>query len=223
MISKIKDFFSSWWFLGIIVILQTIVLLAAPNEKTLGSGIKPVYLHVSLTWAGMLFLLLAGVLGVLLVVFGREKLAVWYQSVFTTAFGLYLVGFLISMYASIINWGGIPFQEPRIRNAINVVVAGVAAWTFVALVRPVRLKGGAVLFPLAFIFFAQQSDRMVLHPDNPVSTAPNNIQSTFLTMFVLALVLAVWLLGMFYRKYSGSGGDVLPEESGREKREMHSL
>lgn len=205
MINKFKNFFSGWWIFWGIVILQAIVLLAAPNEQTLGSGIKPVYLHVSLTWSGMLFFLIAGLLGLLTMIFGQQRLAVWYRAIFTAASLLYLTGFLISLYASIINWGGIPFQEPRIRNAINVVVAGIAAWTFAELVRSVRLKGLAVFFPIAFILFSRQSERMVLHPDNPVSSAPVSMRSTFLIMFGLALFLAFWLTGQLYQKFFKNG------------------
>jgi len=202
MASKIKDFFNSWWFFGLIVVIQATILWFAPNEKTIGNGIKPVYLHVSMTWAGMIFFFLAGLLGIFTAALGKQRLAIWFRSLYFAAFVLYLSGFLVSMYASWLNWGGIPFQEPRIRNAINVVVVGIAIFTFMELVRNIRLQGVAGVVPILFIVFSRGSDRMVLHPDNPVTTAPAEIKATFGIMFVVALFLTIWVVGQARKLYS---------------------
>jgi hypothetical protein len=206
MVSKINGFFSGGWFFAVILVLQAIVLLIAPNEKTIGSGIKPVYLHVSLTWAGMIFFLIAGILGLFITVFNKKRVAVWFRGVYLTAAILYLVGFLVSLYASWLNWGGIPFQEPRIRNAINVVVVSIAVWIFTELVSNIRLQGLTGILPFLFILFSRGSDRMVLHPENPVSTAPQGIRTTFGMMFVLALLLAIWVLGQALKLYTSKSG-----------------
>ena len=63
MVSDRKEKTASWWPLAVIVVLQIIVLQISPEERTLGGGIKPVYLHVSLTWTGMIFLAVNGLLG----------------------------------------------------------------------------------------------------------------------------------------------------------------
>lgn len=201
MVEKIKNFITGWWLLGVIVLLQTIVLVLAPNERTLGAGIKPVYLHVSLTWVGMIFLLLSGIVGVILLFVNREGLARWHRYIFLTGIIFYTVGFVISMYASLVNWGGIPYQEPRIRNTINVVVVGIAAWILYELVNNYRVQAAAGILPLIFIFLARGSDRMVLHPDNPVGSAPLGIRATFLIMFGLSILLSLWV---FAKLFSGS-------------------
>ncbi len=181
-----------WWLLGLIFLFQAIVLIVSPEEATLGAGIKPVYLHVSLTWTGMLLLLVNTLLIVLVLATGKRAVATWQYKIFSVALLLYILGFLISMYASWVNWGGIPFQEPRIRNTINVAVAGIAAWVLYHLLRPVRLKGLGGVFPVLFMVFAAQSKRMVLHPSDPVNSSPLGIRATFYVMFALAVVLAAW-------------------------------
>jgi hypothetical protein len=183
-----------WWFLALIVLLQISILIVSPEERIIGAGIKPVYLHVSLTWTGMILLALTGFLGLILIVFPNTGFAKWHKILFLTGLGFYAVGFFVSMVASLVNWGGIPFQEPRIRGAINVLVAGTAAWILSELVTNIRIKGFASIFPLTFIFFTGRSSRMVLHPDNPVSSSPMGIKTTFLTMFGLALLLSAWAI-----------------------------
>lgn len=189
-----KLFKARWWLLALVVILQASILILSPEERTLGIGIKPVYFHVSLTWTGMLLLLLCGVLGVGILIWPKDKLVSWQRNVFTVAMGLYLAGFLISLYASWLNWGGIPYQEPRIRAAINVVVSGIAAWILQDFITNFRIKAVLPFIPLVYVFIGGQSPRLVLHPDNPVASSPLGIKATFISMFVLAILLACWLL-----------------------------
>lgn len=177
-----------------IVTLQIFVLIFSPEERTLGAGIKPVYLHVSLTWMGMILLTLTGGLGLILILIPHPKLANWHKIIFLTGLGFYLLGFMVSIVASFVNWGGIPFQEPRIRGALNVGVVGIAAWVLGELVRNKRISGAASTLPPLFILMTGNSSRMVLHPENPVSTSPLGIKTTFFVMFGLALLLSIWTM-----------------------------
>lgn len=194
MVSNQKSKLARWWPLAVIVVLQIIILVISPEERTLGAGIKPVYLHVSLTWTGMLFLALNGLLGLAVLFSGNQRLACWQRNFFLTGLVFYGVGFLISMYASWLNWGGIPWQEPKIRAAVNVMVSGIGAWFLRELIGSDRLKGLIGLIPVAYIAVGSQSPRMVLHPDNPVVSSPLGIKGSFLSLFLLAFLLALWML-----------------------------
>jgi hypothetical protein len=185
-----------WWLLALIVILQITILAISPEEKTIGIGIKPVYLHVSLTWTGMILLLINAILGLVVLVSGREKFAGWQRSFLLSALWFYGIGFLISMYASWLNWGGIPFQEPRIQGAINVLVSAIAVWVLREIWNSPRIHGIFGWIPVAFMLMSGRSSRMVLHPDNPVVSSPLSIRLTFLMMFGLAIMLSIWFLWM---------------------------
>ncbi len=192
-----------WLPLVIIVILQAIILIISPAEKTLGNGIKPVYLHVSLTWTGMLFFLVSGILGVVVMINGSKRLGCWQRNLYLTALLFFGVGFLISLYASWINWGGIPWQEPKIKNTLNVLVAGIGVWYLREFISQERLKGFLGLVPLVYMVIGGRSPRMVLHPDSPVATSPLGIRGTFYILFVLALLLAAWVIWMRSRQTQG--------------------
>lgn len=189
-----KIFQARWWLLALIVILQAGILIISPEEATIGVGIKPVYLHVSLTWTGMIWLLVSAVWGVVILIWPKMALSQWQRNMFTVAIILYLAGFLISLYASWLNWGGIPYQEPRIRAAINVVVSGIAAWILQDLLSKRWLKALLPVIPVIYILVGGRSPRMVLHPDSPVATSPLGIKATFISMLVLAVFLSFWLL-----------------------------
>ena len=189
-----KLFKARWWLLALIVILQSIILWQSPEEKTIGIGIKPVYLHVSLTWTGMILLLITALLGLIVLIKGTEKIANWQRTFLLGSLWFYGAGFLISMYASWLNWGGIPFQEPRIQGALNVLVSAIAVWLLRGFLNSHRIQGVLSWIPLAFMLTAGRSSRMVLHPDNPVATSPLSIKITFLLMFGLAILLSVWFI-----------------------------
>jgi len=192
-----------WWLLAFIVILQIFILVISPEEETLGGGIKPVYLHVSLTWTGMVLFLLNGLLALGVIVSGNARMACWQRRIFLISLLIYGAGFLISMYASWLNWGGIPWQEPKIRTALNVVVSGIGAWYLRELIRPLKLKGATGLIPLVYLFFGGRSPRMVLHPNNPVATSPIGIQSTFYFLFGLAFLLSLWAIWTHHTQTEG--------------------
>ncbi|NIM04558.1 MAG: hypothetical protein GTN65_02820, partial [Armatimonadetes bacterium] len=125
----------------------------APSELTLGTGIKIVYLHAASIWAGMTGLTLAGFLGFTLLLRPNPKLEQWIRSIALVGFGLFILGFLLSMIAAQVNWGGIFWQEPR--TAANLRVVAVTLIVLVVTSWPVRarLKGLLLLGLPAALFW----------------------------------------------------------------------
>ena len=183
----------NWVVLGGILLAQVIILWISPEERTLGAGIKPVYLHVSLTWTGMLLLFLSGLMGIAVVVSKNESLTSWLKTVFSLAVGFYSIGFIISMIASYINWGGIPFREPKILTALNIIVVSGVIWVLTRWIHRKFVVGLLSLIPIIFMIWTVGGSRLVLHPDNPVNSSPDGIRFTFYGLFFLALLLAGWL------------------------------
>lgn len=188
---------ASFWALALIILAAAIVVFVSPAEKTLGNGIKPVYVHVSLTWAGMLTFWLTAVLGIWGLVRPGEKRFAWLKVFYFVAFGIYLAGFLVSMLASIVNWGGVPFREPRVLSTINVLVVSAVGGVILVWLRRFRAANLLAVLPLVVIYWSAQSSRLVLHPDSPVSSAPTGIRNSFLGMFILAIALTIWLIAYF--------------------------
>lgn len=191
---KISAAWPRWLVLGLIFIAQLLVLLASPEEKTLGTGIKPVYLHVSLTWTGLLLLVAAAVTGLWGLFSGRAKTGKWQSWLLNSGFGIYLVGFFVSMYASVINWGGVPFNEPAVRLAAGYLVVGVILWGATRWMQHIRLKALVGLLAAGMMLLATKSSQSILHPESPVNTSPASIKLTFYLMFALGLILAAWSL-----------------------------
>jgi len=183
---------ANWLLLVIILTAQLVVLWISPEERTLGVGIKPVYLHVSLTWTGMFLLAVSGFLGFGVAISKDEKMASWLKIIYTVGFGIFGAGFLVSLYASVVNWGGVPFREPRVITALNILVVAAVAWILTRWIPRKRLNGLLSMVPVVFMIMTVKSSTIVLHPDNPVQNSPNGIKYAFYGMFMLALLLAGW-------------------------------
>jgi hypothetical protein len=191
-----------WLLLGIILVAQLTVLILAPEEKTLGAGIKPVYLHVSLTWTGMLLLAGSVLLGLWVLAGGNRNAVGWLRKGLFSGFILYGIGFLVSMYASVINWGGVPFGEPAVRQAMGYMLVGVLLWGATHWLQQTRVKGLISSLAALMLLMATESSQSILHPESPVNTSPQSIKATFFIMFGLALLLGIWSID--FQRYVGS-------------------
>ncbi|MCZ7670119.1 MAG: hypothetical protein M5U34_24555 [Chloroflexi bacterium] len=130
-----------WLILGGLLTTAVFFLYLVPQEATLGTGIRSVYVHVALTWTGMAGFVLAGLLGLAVLASGREKLARWMMVLGWVAYGFYVAGVATSAVASRINWGGVFWQEPRMMAAFNSLAIATIIMVFNLWIPWVRLRG----------------------------------------------------------------------------------
>lgn len=184
-------------------------LWAAPVEKTLGTGIKIVYLHVALIWSGMIGLLLAGVLGIWLLLAGLRTAApvrsgpsrLWrgLRAVSWVGFGLFTLGTVVSLGAEIVNWGGIFWSEPRTASILQILAVAVIVQVLNNWPLDGRLQGLLNAGLAVFMVWSTGRAELVLHPNNPIGTSDSaGIQGTFYGLFILLTLMAIWLTGFLY-------------------------
>lgn len=207
MSAFVKPRRETWAVLGIIIILGAIVLLLAPEEQTLGSGIRSVYVHVALTWTGMAALVLAGFLGLGLVISARPKLFEWAYTVAWVGLGMFGLGLVLSIIAAGINWGAIFWQEPRTNSVLQVLAAGLIVQVINSWPVPYRLKGLLYFVLAAFMTWSVLITPLILHPGNAARSSPSSaIRFTFLGLFVLCSLAAAWIvLYIQGRRLRGNG------------------
>ncbi|MBK8985976.1 MAG: hypothetical protein IPM39_07820 [Chloroflexi bacterium] len=169
-----------WLVLGGLLTMAGFLLCLAPEEATLGQGIRIVYVHVALTWTGMAGFVIAGLLGLLTLLSGRQRFAAWMQTLGWVAFGFYAAGIAMSAWASKVNWGNVFWQEPRMAAAFNGLAVAVVVLAANVWIPWARLRGLLhVILPL-IIFWLTYSAPLLLHPRNPISTSDSwGIQAGF--------------------------------------------
>jgi hypothetical protein len=183
------------WALAVAVIgLVGLLLWLAPEEQTLGSGIKSVYVHVALTWTALLGIIAAGLIGLALAVFSKPSWLVVASTLIWVALVIFAAGLVMSFIAAGINWGGFFWQEPRTNSAIQIIVAAMIVQGANHLSLPYRVKGALFFFLLLFIFWSILSIPDVLHPGDAARTSPPAIRFTFYGLFALFSLAAGWFV-----------------------------
>lgn len=200
---------SPWIPLSLLVAAM-IVLAAAPPEATLGNGIRFVYLHVSLTWTGMTALILAGIVGLILGVTGRSRVLEWARAIGWVGTGLFAAGLGVSVLAARVNWGGVFWEEPRLRSSLNALAMALIVQISSGWLPWKRLTGALYVTLALFLAWTNLTTALVLHPRNPVATASSSaIRGTFFTLFALGCLCAGWLVWR-----AVSAGKSPPEQMG---------
>ena len=189
------------WGIPLVLLVGVALLIAvSPEERTLGGGIRSVYLHVGLIWAGLVGFGVTTVLGLGVLLIEKATWLRWLALVSWVALGFYAAGIFMSMVASADNWGAVFFQEPRMAAslsglAIATIVLVLGSW----LPQP-RLRGAlsaSIIFILLWFNFQAE---LVLHPPNAVAASNSApIQSTFLLVTALFVLLATWLVWLLRR------------------------
>lgn len=180
--------------LGTILFLSILIVGLAPTERTLGAGIRVVYVHVALIWTGIVGLGIAGALGLMTAVFPRPPLVRWLRVIGWVGFGFFFAGTAVSLWAEVVNWGAIFWQEPRTAAILQVVAAAVIVQVAQVWRVETRLQGILHLLLAGFMLWAMGGAELVLHPGNPVGTSDAwTIRSTFYGLFALSAIAALWL------------------------------
>jgi len=167
-------------------------LFFAPQERTMGVTIRPVYLHVSSTVAGMTMLYAAGGLGLLRTAGLLPRLDGWLRRIWMAGVVMFALGYALSLLAAQVAWGGIFWAEPRVRASVGVLAVGMLVWAVSP--RVTGKAGGHLLWPtaLAVIMVMISTAERIIHPESPVQdVTPWSIRGTFYGLTAIMLVVGL--------------------------------
>lgn len=187
-------FFRSQWLIFAIGLLILLLVLISPEEKTLGAGIKIVYTHVAVTWTAMVGFGLMAVLGILAGLGVLPQLTKWLDPISWVSLGFWVLSIGLSMWASMVNWGGIPLGEPRYVATFNLLAVVVITQVLKSWLKNERIRGLLNTLPAAYFLYAVFGAKMSLHPNDPIGTSESiGIQLAFYGMFAMVLLAGVWI------------------------------
>ena len=181
--------------LGGIVTLAVVIVLMIPAEKTLGEGIRSVFIHGAMILTGMLGLYIAGLLGLGVAVTGSEGIWKLTRTVGWVGFGMYVAGIVMSFPAARVNWGGIFLDEPRMRAGLNNIALALIVLVAVGFVKQIRANGLLTAGLAIFLAWSTYTAPLVLHPSNPIGTSPSPaIKLTFGALLALCVAASAWIV-----------------------------
>jgi len=180
------------------IILLALLALFGPEEKSLGSNVRIVYLHGAWVLTAEIAFLAAALAGLLGLVLKKEIFHAWSAALGRTGIIFWLTYLPLSLFAMQANWNGLFLAEPRFRLAMIFAVTGVLLQLGLLLFNISWLTSFANILYIITLRITFATAQNVMHPP------PSPIFSSGLwniIIFFVALNLLAWVAGYFLTRF----------------------
>jgi len=188
------------WFLFTVVLIALLALFG-PEEQSLGSNVRIVYLHGAWVLAAEVAFLAAGAAGLLALITKRAALHNWSAALGRSGIFFWVTYLPLSLWAMQANWNGLFLAEPRFRLALIFAVTGVLLQVGLWLINMdwVTSLANLIYIVVLRVVFAT-ADNVMHPPPSPIFNSGNYaIIGFFLAMIVLSLFAAYFMTRVFLR------------------------
>ena len=180
------------------VVVIAVLALFGPEEQSLGSNVKIVYLHGAWVLAAELAFAAAALVGLLALALRRDSLYQWSAALGRTGIVFWVTYLPLSLWAMQTNWNGMFLAEPRFRLALTFAVVGVLLQVGLWIIDNNVLTSVANIAYIIALRVIFTSAANVMHP--PPSPIFNSGLWNIIFFFVLLNVFA-WLAAYFLAKW----------------------
>ena len=190
---------SAFILLLLTILLIFVLTIFGPEEKSLGSNVRLVYLHGAWVLTALLTFIAAGATGLTALATRHANLHHWSQALGRTGLVFWLTYLPLSLWAMQTNWNGLFLTEPRWRLAAIFAVTGLLLQIGLALLDNLAWTSAGNLGFLAALAVGLFRVDSVMHP--PPSPLFNSglwqIQLFFVALNLLSL-LAAWQVAVWW-------------------------
>jgi hypothetical protein len=182
--------------ISFLLIVGVIVLLTflGPEEKSLGSNVRIVYLHGAWVLTAEVAFITAALAGLLGLVLHKENFHAWSAALGRTGIVFWVTYLPLSLIAMQTNWNGLFLAEPRFRLAMIFAVTGVLLQIGLWLINISWLTSLANIIYIIVLRVVFATAQNVMHPP------PSPIFSSGLwniIIFFIVLNILTWVAGYF--------------------------
>ncbi|MDO9302193.1 MAG: hypothetical protein Q7T89_12455, partial [Anaerolineales bacterium] len=189
-------------YFSITVVVIALLTLFGPEEKSLGSNVRIVYLHGAWVMAAEAAFIAAALAGLLGLILRRDTRSVhaWSAALGRTGIIFWITYLPLSMFAMQTNWNGLFLAEPRFRLAIIFAVTGILLQLGLWLLSISWLTSFANILYIITLRVVFATAQNVMHPPpSPIFNSGNYVIIGFfvglnLMAFLAAFFLARWFL-----------------------------
>jgi len=183
------------------VIIISLLALFGPEEQSLGSNVRIVYLHGAWVLTAELAFLAAGLAGLIGLVSQKDLFHNWSTALGRTGIFFWVTYIPLSLWAMESNWNGLFLLEPRFRLAVIFAVTGVLLQLGLWFINTNWITSLANLIYIIIlrVIFAT-ADNIMHPPPSPIFNSGNYaIIGFFVAMIMLSLVAAYFMTRIFLR------------------------
>ena len=193
-----KNFKSPLTYFFLTVGLIALLAFFGPEEKSLGSNVRLVYIHGAWVLTAeivFIFAALAGLLGLLL---RRDLFHTWSAALGRTGIIFWVTYLPLSLLAMQTNWNGLFLAEPRFRLAMIFAVTGVllqlGLWMFSI---PWLTSLANIFYIIVLRVIFAQAQNIMHPPPSPIFNSGNYV----IIGFFVSLNLLAWLAAYFLTRF----------------------
>ena len=181
------------------VILIALLALLGPEERTLGSNVRIVYLHGAWVLAAEVAFFAAAIAGAIGLIAKRVAFHRWSAALGRTGIFFWLTYLPLSLWAMESNWNGLFLSEPRFRLAAIFAVTGILLQVGLWIINIDWVTSLANILFIIVLRVVFSSASNVMHPPpSPIFNSGNYlIIGFFLALIILTLVAAFFLTLVF--------------------------
>lgn len=172
---------------GVVAVAAGVALV--PPDKVLGADVRMVFFHGAVTWTGIVMTVLAGVVGLSLLLFARPLVSVVWRAQSLGAL-FWSASLILSFPVMIRTWGGVMWNEPKLLMSAEVVTALLVVWAAGLVVEAPRVIGGLSVAAAVIMGVLLAVTPGAFHPDNPIMNSgdPLFVASFFLVALGLVII-----------------------------------
>ncbi|MEN9564126.1 MAG: hypothetical protein RIR73_2370 [Chloroflexota bacterium] len=182
----------SYFFITILLI--AILAVFGPEEKSLGSNVRLVYLHGAWVLTAEVAFIAAALAGLLGLVLQRDLFHTWSAALGRTGIIFWVTYLPLSILAMQSNWNGLFLAEPRFRLAMIFAVTGillqVGLWLFNT---PWLTSLANILYIITLRVIFATAENIMHPPPSPIFNSGNYV----IIGFFIGLNLLAWLAAYF--------------------------
>jgi len=185
----------------ITVIVIALLALLGPEEQSLGSNVRIVYLHGAWVLAAELAFIAAGIAGLVALITKRDLFHNWSAALGRTGIVFWVTYLPLSLWAMQSNWNGLFLAEPRFRLALIFAVTGVLLQVGLWLINMdwVTSLANLIYIVVLRVIFAT-ADNVMHPPPSPIFNSGNYaIIGFFVAMILLSLLAAFFMTRVFLK------------------------
>jgi len=188
--------------LFITIIVIALLALFGPEEQSLGSNVRIVYLHGAWVLSAELAFVIAGVAGLLALITKRSTLHNWSAALGRTGIIFWVSYLPLSIWAMQANWNGLFLIEPRFRLAVIFAVTGVLLQLGLWVMNTDWLTSSANIIYIVVLFISFAAAENVMHPGpSPIFSSGNvAIIGFFIALILLSLLAVYFLTRVFFER-----------------------
>ena len=193
--SKTKSPLASFFLTVFAIIL---LALFGPEEQSLGSNVRIVYLHGAWVLTAELAFALSALAGLVGLVARRDGFHAWSAALGRTGILFWVTYLPLSLLAMQTNWNGLFLSEPRFRLALTFAVVGVLLQVGLWIINlPWVTSLANVIFIVVLRVVFSTASNIMHPPPSPIFNSGNYL----IIGFFIGLNILAWLAAYFLTRW----------------------